>query len=64
VIGAKPIHLTEKGEIEHTIPLETMRIDVGPDKGKLKVGDRATFATTFQRIAPACALKPWMIAWV
>jgi tetrahedral aminopeptidase len=57
VIGAKPIHLTEKGEIEHTIPLETMRIDVGPDKGKLKVGDRATFATTFQRIGPSLRAK-------
>jgi len=45
VIGAKPIHLTEEGETEHTIPLDTLRIDLGPDGKKAKVGDRATFAT-------------------
>ena len=57
VIGAKPIHLTEKGEMEHTIRLADMRIDVGPDAGKLKVGDRATFATRFQRMGPSLCAK-------
>jgi putative aminopeptidase FrvX len=50
VIGAKPIHLTEEGETERAIPLDALKIDIGPDGGtKAKVGDRATFATTFRR---------------
>lgn len=48
VIGAKPIHLTEHGELESNIPLESLRIDIGPGgAGKIKPGDYATFATTF-----------------
>jgi putative aminopeptidase FrvX len=50
VIGAKAIHLTEEGETERVIPLDTLKIDLGPDGGtKAKIGDRATFATTFRR---------------
>ncbi|HWQ46955.1 MAG TPA: M42 family peptidase [Longilinea sp.] len=50
VIGAKPIHLTDKGEMDSTIHLDTLRIDVGKDPGgKVKVGDRATFATKFEQ---------------
>lgn len=48
IIGAKPIHLTEEGETERKIPIESLRIDVGLKGGKkVKVGDRATFATRF-----------------
>ena len=48
IIGAKPIHLTEEGETERKIPLESLRIDVGLKGGKkVRVGDRATFATRF-----------------
>jgi len=51
VIGAKPIHLTEPGETENKIPIESLRIDVGAGAaGKVKVGDRATFATRFRRV--------------
>jgi putative aminopeptidase FrvX len=57
VIGAKPIHLTEDGETEHTIPLDTLRIDLGPEGKKAKVGDRATFATPFARIGPSLRAK-------
>ncbi len=54
VIGAKPIHLTEPGETESKISLGSMRIDVGLNGGgKVKVGDRATFATRFRQVGPS-----------
>jgi endoglucanase len=54
VIGAKPIHLMTPEERKRAIPLDSMRIDVG-SKGnnKVKVGDRATFATPFVRLGPS-----------
>jgi putative aminopeptidase FrvX len=57
VIGAKPIHLTEKGETEKTIQLDTLRIDLGPEGKKAKVGDWATFATPFTRLGPSLRAK-------
>ncbi len=54
VIGAKPIHLQEHGEEERAIPLDALRIDLGPaGNSKAKVGDRATFATTFRQVGPS-----------
>lgn len=52
VIGARPIHLTSADEREHPIPLEALRIDLGPG-GKAKIGDRATFATRFMVTGPS-----------
>ena len=49
VIGARPIHLTTAEERRHKIPLEDLRIDLGPGEAKVKPGDRAVFATRFQR---------------
>jgi endoglucanase len=57
VIGAKPIHLTEEGETERKIPLDALRIDVGQNGGKVKVGDRATFGTRFRRQGPSLVGK-------
>lgn len=57
VIGAKAIHLTEPGEMDNKIPVEGMRIDVGPGGGKVKIGDRATFATRFQEVGPSFIAK-------
>jgi endoglucanase len=58
VIGAKPIHLTTADERKKTIGLDTLRIDVGPgNSGKGKVGDRATFATSFARLGPSLRAK-------
>jgi endoglucanase len=57
VIGAKPIHLTERRELDSPISLETLRIDVGPGSTKVKVGDRATFATRFLRLGPSLRAK-------
>ena len=57
VIGARPIHLTTSEERKQKIPLEAMRIDVGPGTTKVKPGDRAAFATRFQRSGPALMAK-------
>jgi putative aminopeptidase FrvX len=54
IIGTKPIHLIEKKDLDQVMPLESLRIDIGLDKeGKVKVGDRATFSTLFQRSGPS-----------
>jgi len=48
VIGAKPIHLYEDKVDDSPIPLQSLRIDVGPAAvGKVRPGDYATFATRF-----------------
>jgi putative aminopeptidase FrvX len=58
VIGAKPIHLTKKEELKQAISLDTLRVDVGPSNAsKVKVGDRATFATSFSRVGPSLRAK-------
>jgi putative aminopeptidase FrvX len=58
VIGAKPIHLTTASELRKTISLKDLRIDVGPNEKKgVKVGDRAVFATKYQRIGPSIRAK-------
>lgn len=56
VLGAKPIHLTNAGERSHTVDVDSMRIDLGPE-GKAKAGDRATFATKFKRVGPSIMAK-------
>jgi len=56
VIGGKPIHLMDAGERKHKIPVDGLRIDLGP-AGKAKVGDRAGFATKFQRVGPSIMSK-------
>jgi endoglucanase len=54
VIGAKPIHLAEEGETERKIPLDALRMDVGPGgKNKVKVGNRACYATRFEQVGPS-----------
>ena len=58
VIGAKAIHLTTAGERKNKISQNSLRIDVGPEnKGKVKVGDRAVFATRYQKIGPSVRAK-------
>ena len=50
VIGARPIHLTTAEERQRKIPVDALRIDLGPGgSAKVKVGDRAAFATRFHR---------------
>jgi endoglucanase len=53
VIGFKPIHLTDADERKRPVSLDGLRIDTGPVAGKVKVGDRATFATSFARTGPS-----------
>jgi endoglucanase len=58
VIGAKPIHLVEPDEIKKTIPLDTLRIDIGlGGSPNTKPGDRAAFATPFARLGPSLRAK-------
>ncbi len=57
VIGTRPIHLTTPEDRRRTISLDTLRIDVGPGSPKVKPGDRATYATRFQRSGPALISK-------
>ncbi len=58
VIGAKPIHLTTKSERKKSISVDSLRIDVGEKKAsKVKVGDRAAFATEYQRLGPSIRAK-------
>ena len=53
VIGARAIHLTTAEERKHAIPLNTLRIDVGPGDAakKVKPGDRAVFAVNFLELS-------------
>lgn len=54
VIGAKPIHLQEEDEGKRKIALDAMRIDFGLEKpGKIAIGDRGTFATSFKQVGPS-----------
>jgi tetrahedral aminopeptidase len=58
VIGAKPVHLTSADERKRALSLDTLRIDIGPDNAKkVKIGDRATFATSFTRLGPSLRAK-------
>ncbi len=58
VIGARPIHLTTAEERQKKIPLDALRIDVGPGgSGKVKVGDRASYATKFRRVGASFFAK-------
>jgi endoglucanase len=56
VIGARPIHLTTAEERQKKMPLDALRIDIGP-AGKAKIGDRAAFATQFRRVGPSLMAK-------
>jgi putative aminopeptidase FrvX len=56
VIGGKPIHLMDADERKHKVPLDSLRIDLGIS-GKAKVGDRASFATKFQRVGRSIMAK-------
>lgn len=56
VIGARPIHLTTAEERKRAIPLDALRIDIGTG-GTASLGDRAGFATRFQRSGPSIFAK-------
>lgn len=57
VIGARAIHLTTEEERRKKIPLDQLRIDIGPGSAKVKIGDWATFATRFKRVGPSIFSK-------
>jgi endoglucanase len=58
VIGAKPVHLTTADERKRSIQIDSLRIDIGlGGNAKVKIGDRATFATSFSRLGPSIRAK-------
>jgi tetrahedral aminopeptidase len=58
VIGAKPVHLSTASERNRALSIDSLRIDVGPKpSSKVKVGERATFATSFQRTGKSLRTK-------
>jgi endoglucanase len=56
VIGAGPVHLMDEDERMRKVPLESLRIDLGP-AGKAQVGERVGFATRFRRVGPSIMAK-------
>lgn len=58
VIGAQPIHMTTDDERKSKVEVSGMRIDMGPEIGdRVKLGDRATFATRFAVLGPSIRAK-------
>jgi len=57
VIGSRPSHFTTVEDRKQKIPLDSLRIDIGPGGGRVNLGDRATFSTRFQRNGPAIIAK-------
>jgi tetrahedral aminopeptidase len=54
IIGAAPIHLVKHEELNRKIPVDNLRIDLGPSGSTLaNIGDRATFATTYEQVGPS-----------
>ncbi len=59
VIGVKPIHLIKGKEREQVLNADALTIDIGAKskeeaQGWVKIGDYATFATTFAEIGERC----------
>ena len=57
VIGGKPIHLLERKDIGRVVRLKELRLDIGAtDKdtaaSRVKIGDRAVFASQFVDLGP------------
>ncbi len=58
LIGTRPIHLNSPGAMCETIPVDSLRIDLGPDNAqKAKPGDWAVFATHFRQAGPSIFAK-------
>src|SRR5574341_1312532 len=62
VIGMKPIHLVKGNELESVVKLDSLRIDIGAASKDgasrmVKLGDRATFATSFSTLGPTVGGK-------
>jgi putative aminopeptidase FrvX len=57
VIGARLILMNPAEERKRAITLDSLRIDVGLEGGKVRPGDRATFATRFSLVGPSLRAK-------
>lgn len=56
IIGKRPLHLMTQSERTNTVPADSLRIDIGL-QGKATLGDRAVYATRFQRNGPVLISK-------
>ena len=56
VIGCRPIHLQTPDDYKKVIELDSLRIDLGKYES-IKIGERAAFATKFQRAGPSIMAK-------
>ena len=50
MIGACPIHLSPRNELQNILTLNSLRIDVSPEVTSVDVGNYAVFATRFKRL--------------
>jgi len=57
VLGTRHVHLTTPQDQKQKIPMDHLRLDVGPGKNNIQVGDRATFSTRLQRMGPSLCGK-------
>jgi len=62
VIGGRPIHLSTAAQRNSIVKRDTMRIDIGAKnkeaaQGKVKLGDRAAFVTTYEELGPTAVGK-------
>lgn len=62
VIGARPVHLLNSSQYNRVVAHREMRIDIGAKskeaaKGKVKVGDRATFLTEYSEVGDHAIAK-------
>ena len=62
VIGARPVHLSSASQRNSIIKRKAMRIDIGARnrdaaEGKVKLGDRAAFVTTYEELGPTAIGK-------
>lgn len=53
LVGIKASHFARKDERKKAIELEDLFIDIGPVNGKVQVGARVAFATSFMQIGPS-----------
>ena len=56
VIGTPPIHTLTTDALKKSIDLDDLRIDVGKNI-ELRIGERVTFATSFQRVGSSIMAK-------
>lgn len=62
VIGGRPVHLSTPAQRNSVVKVDAMRIDIGAKneeaaKGKVKLGDRAAFVTSYEELGDTAVAK-------